>query len=137
MLGPNDHSNSTRIKAHPMEQQRRIPPFVSHWYVPSCLSGLHVTFTYRAHAGISNGQAGSTIGKACDEKYSVHATHSGTQIHRIAIGLDSPAFQQHLKQLKLRLHPDRVAAHPCARAANEQSFKVLSQYLEELRGAIR
>eukprot|EP00892_Ulva_mutabilis_P004857 jgi/Ulvmu1/2743/UM014_0200.1 len=62
------------------------------------------------------------------------AFHTGTQIYRTSIGLDSPAFQQHLRQLKLRLHPDRVAAHPDARAANEQSFKVLSQYLEELRG---
>ena len=53
-----------------------------------------------------------------------------------SIGLDTPAFQKQLKQLKLQLHPDRVAAHPEARAANEQSFKVLSQYLDELRGTL-
>ena len=64
-------------------------------------------------------------------------THAGTSPILSSIGLDTPAFQQHLKQLKLRLHPDRVAAHPEARAANEQSFKVLSQYLEELRGTFR
>jgi hypothetical protein len=34
----------------------------------------------------------------------------------------------------LRLHPDRVARHPDAARANEASFKVLSNYLDELRG---
>lgn len=50
------------------------------------------------------------------------------------VGLDSQAFQKPLKQLMLRVHPDRVARHPDAARANEASFKVLSNYLDELRG---
>lgn len=34
----------------------------------------------------------------------------------------------------LRVHPDRVAKHPAAAQANEASFKVLLNYLEELKG---
>lgn len=53
-----------------------------------------------------------------------------------AVGLDSPVFQKTLKQLMLRVHPDRVAghAHPDAARANEASFKILNNYLHELRG---
>lgn len=50
------------------------------------------------------------------------------------VGLDSQVFQKPLKQLMLRVHPDRVAQHPDAARANEASFKVLSNYLDELRG---
>jgi Domain of unknown function (DUF4460) len=50
------------------------------------------------------------------------------------VGLDSPAFQKPFKQLLLRVHPDRVAQHPHALRANETSFKVLCNYLDELRG---